>query len=159
MAETVGLWFVTQKLVIPIERQNAALWIYQSSIFSMICTILTAPFMASIIAHEDMNIYAYVSIIEVVLKLGIVFLLPLFAIDKLIFYGLLMAGVNIVGVLGIPHEIPVAGVTFVHRVGVVDDAHDAVGIGHGVLILGVIVQIAEILANVLEVGNVAVIQR
>ncbi len=93
LAETVGLWFVTQKLVIPVERQNAALWIYQASIFSMICTILTAPFMASIIAHEDMNIYAYVSIIEVVLKLGIVFLLPLFAIDKLIFYGLLMAGV------------------------------------------------------------------
>ena len=92
-AETVGLWFVTQKLVIPVERQNAALWIYQASIFSLICTILTAPFMASIIAHEDMNIYAYVSIIEVVLKLGIVFLLPLFAIDKLIFYGLLMAGV------------------------------------------------------------------
>ena len=92
-AETVGLWFVTQKLVIPVERQNAAFWIYQASIFSMICTILTAPFMASIIAHEDMNIYAYVSIIEVVLKLGIVFLLPLFAIDKLIFYGLLMAGV------------------------------------------------------------------
>ena len=93
LAETVGLWFVTQKLVISSERQNAALWIYQASIFSMICTILTAPFMASIIAHEDMNIYAYVSIIEVVLKLGIVFLLPLFAIDKLIFYGLLMAGV------------------------------------------------------------------
>ena len=93
LAETVGLWFVTQKLIIPSERQNAAFWIYQASIFSMICTILTAPFMASIIAHEDMNIYAYVSIIEVVLKLGIVFLLPLFTIDKLIFYGLLMAGV------------------------------------------------------------------
>ena len=94
LAETVGLWFVTQKLVIPVERQNAAFWIYHASIFSMICTILTAPFMASIIAHEDMNIYAYVSIIEVVLKLGIVFLLPLFvAIDKLIFYGVLMAGV------------------------------------------------------------------
>lgn len=93
LAETVGLWFVTQKLVIPVDRQNAAFWIYQASVFSMIFTILTAPFMASIIAHEDMNIYAYVSIIEVVLKLGIVFLLPLFAIDKLIFYGLLMAGV------------------------------------------------------------------
>ncbi len=93
LAETVGLWFVTQKLVIPVERQKAAFWIYQASIFSMICTILTAPFMASIIAHEDMNIYAYVSIIEVVLKLGIVFLLPLFAIDKLIFYGSLMASV------------------------------------------------------------------
>lgn len=93
LAETVGLWFVTQKLIIPVERKTAAFWIYQASIFSMICTILTAPFMASIISHEDMNIYAYVSIVEVVLKLGIVFLLPLFTIDKLIFYGLLMAGI------------------------------------------------------------------
>jgi len=93
LAETVGLWFVTQKLVIPVERQNAAFWIYQASIFSMICKILTSPFMASIIAHEDMNIYAYVSIIEVLLNLFIVFLLPLFAVDKLIFYGFLMAGV------------------------------------------------------------------
>ena len=93
LAETVGLWFVVNKLVVPMERKVAAFWIYQSSVFSMIFTILTAPFMASIIAHEDMNIYAYVSIIEVVLKLGIVFLLPLFAIDKLIFYGLLMAAV------------------------------------------------------------------
>ena len=91
LAETVGLWFVVNKLVVPMERKDAAFWIYQASVFSMIFTILTAPFMASIIAHEDMNIYAYVSIIEVVLKLGIVFLLPLFAIDKLIFYGLLMA--------------------------------------------------------------------
>lgn len=93
LAETVGLWFVVNKLVVPLDRKDAAFWIYQSSVFSMIFTILTAPFMASIIAHEDMNIYAYVSIIEVVLKLGIVFLLPLFAIDKLIFYGLLMAAV------------------------------------------------------------------
>ena len=93
LAETVGLWFVTNKLVIPVERQTAAFWIYQASIISMICKILTSPFMASIIAHEDMNIYAYVSIIEVLLNLFIVFLLPLFAVDKLIFYGFLMAGV------------------------------------------------------------------
>ena len=91
LAETVGLWFVVNKLVVPMERKVAAFWIYQSSVFSMIFTILTAPFMASIIAHEDMNIYAYVSIIEVVLKLFIAFFLPLFAIDKLIFYGFLMA--------------------------------------------------------------------
>lgn len=93
IAETCGLWFVENKLVVPLERQQAAFWIYQASIFPTVCTILTAPFMASIIAHEDMNIYAYVSIVEVVLKLGIVFLLSLFPADKLIVYGFLMAAV------------------------------------------------------------------
>lgn len=93
IAETFGLWFVENKLVVPVERQQAAFWIYQASVFSTVCTILTAPFMASIIAHEDMNIYAYVSVVEVVLKLGIVFLLSLFPADKLIVYGLLMAAV------------------------------------------------------------------
>ncbi|MBO5731238.1 MAG: hypothetical protein J6R67_08575 [Treponema sp.] len=93
VAETFGLWFVENKLVVPAERQQAAFWIYQASVFSTVCTILTAPFMASIITHEDMNIYAYVSVVEVVLKLGIVFLLSLFPADKLIIYSLLMAAV------------------------------------------------------------------
>ncbi|MBN2602836.1 MAG: polysaccharide biosynthesis protein [Candidatus Thermoplasmatota archaeon] len=91
LAETVGLWFVHNKLVIPQDRIQAARWIYQASIITFIFTILTIPFMAAIIAYEDMNIYAYVSIFEVVLKLGIVFLLPLFNVDTLLFYGLLMA--------------------------------------------------------------------
>lgn len=93
VAETFGLWFVENKLVVPAERAQAVFWIYQASVFSTVCTILTAPFMASIIAHEDINIYAYVSVVEVVLKLGIVFLLSLFSADKLIVYGLLMAAV------------------------------------------------------------------
>lgn len=96
LAETVGLWFVYNKLVIPPERVQAARWIYQASIVSFVFTILTTPYMASIIAHEDMTIYAYVSIVEVILKLGIVFLLPLFSLDKLILYGLLMAVVVII---------------------------------------------------------------
>ena len=96
LAETVGLWFVYNKLVIPPERVQAARWIYQASIVSFVFTILTTPYMASIIAHEDMTIYAYVSIVEVILKLGIVLLLPLFSLDKLILYGLLMAVVVII---------------------------------------------------------------
>ena len=95
-AETVGLWFVYNKLIIPPERVIAARWVFQASIFSFVCTILTAPFMAVIIAHEDMDIYAYVSILEVGLKLGIVFLLPYFSKDKLVFYGILLAVVVIV---------------------------------------------------------------
>lgn len=96
LAETIGLWFVYNKLVIPPERVQAARWIYQASIVSFVFTILTTPYMASIIAHEDMTIYAYVSIVEVILKLGIVFLLPFFSLDKLMLYGLLMAVVVII---------------------------------------------------------------
>jgi O-antigen/teichoic acid export membrane protein len=89
LAETVGLWFVSNKLLIPLERKIAALWIFQFSILSFLFTILGVPYMADIIAHEDMNIYAYVSIIESALKFLSAFLLLKFNIsDKLKIYGL-----------------------------------------------------------------------
>jgi O-antigen/teichoic acid export membrane protein len=96
LAETVGLWFVSNKLVIPPERKNAAIWVYQFSIISFLFTILTAPYMAVIIAHEDMNIYAYVSIVEVVLRLGLVFVLQFVVWDKLRLYGMLMCAVTLI---------------------------------------------------------------
>jgi O-antigen/teichoic acid export membrane protein len=89
-AETVGLWFLNHKLIIPIERMNAVQWIYQFSIGSFLCSIMVAPYMAVVIAHEDMSIYAYISIVEVILKLSIVFVLKLILIDKLQLYGILM---------------------------------------------------------------------
>jgi len=89
LAETVGLWFLNNMLVIPAERIGAANWIYQFSILSFISTIMTIPYNAAIIAHENMNVYAYVSILEVVLKLLIVYLLILFSFDKLKLYALL----------------------------------------------------------------------
>ena len=96
LAETVGLWFVLNKLSVPQEKVEAARWTYQFSIISFVFTILTGPFMADIIAHEDMNIYAYVSIVEVLLKLGVAFSLRFFGLDKLILYGLLMLFVTII---------------------------------------------------------------
>ena len=90
LAETVGLWFVNTKLVIPTERMVAARWIYQFAILSFMVTLLTTPYMASIIAHENMNVYAYVSIVEAALKLGIVFVLRVLPYDKLIVYGALL---------------------------------------------------------------------
>jgi O-antigen/teichoic acid export membrane protein len=90
LAETAGLWFVVNKLIIPLERRNAALWVYQFAIISFLFTVLTVPYMAMIIAHEDMNIYAYVSIVEAVLKLGIVFVLKFIQWDKLKLYALLL---------------------------------------------------------------------
>jgi O-antigen/teichoic acid export membrane protein len=96
LAETVGLWFVANKLIIPPERKSAALWVYQFSALSFLFTILATPYMAVIIAHEDMNIYAYVSIIESLLKLGIAVLLGIAAWDKLKLYGTMLCIVNFI---------------------------------------------------------------
>ena len=93
LAETVGLWFVNHKLVIPAERMSAANWIFQAAIVSFLLTLITTPYMAAIIAHENMKVYAYVSIVEAGLKLAIVFLLRVLPFDKLIVYGILLASV------------------------------------------------------------------
>lgn len=90
LAETVGLWFLNTKMTIPADRIDAARWIYQFSILSFMMTMFTIPYNASIIAHEEMKVYAYVSIIEVGLKLLIVYLLVLFSFDKLKLYAVLM---------------------------------------------------------------------
>lgn len=90
LAETIGLWFLNTQMVIPVDRIDAANWIYQFSILSFIATILVIPYNAVIIARENMSVYAYVSIIEVILKLAIVYLLLLFSYDKLKIYSVLM---------------------------------------------------------------------
>ena len=71
LAETIGLWFVYNKLTIPESRFNAAMWVYQIAILSFVFQIINVPYHASIIAHERMNVYAWVSILDVALKLGI----------------------------------------------------------------------------------------
>lgn len=96
LAETIGIWFVMNKLVIPPERMTAAIWIYQAAVFSFLLTLITTPYKACIIAHENMNIYAYVSIVEAVLKLAIVFVLQVLDYDKLILYGLLLTTVALI---------------------------------------------------------------
>lgn len=89
LAETVGLWFVKNYLVIPAERMDAAIWVYHFSVISSMITIFQVPYNAIIIAHERMNVYAYVSILEVTLKLLIVFMLISISFDKLKLYGIL----------------------------------------------------------------------
>lgn len=90
LAETLGLWFINYKLVIPETRVFAANVTYQTSIIAFIITLLTIPYNASIIAMEKMDIFAYISIIEAILKLLIAFLIPLFIDDYLITYSILM---------------------------------------------------------------------
>jgi len=90
MAETIGLWFLNNKMTIPANRLYAANWIFQFSVLSFMMTMFTIPYNALIIAHERMNVYAYVSVLEVVLKLIVVYLLNLFYVDKLILYAVLL---------------------------------------------------------------------
>lgn len=87
--ETVGFWFVMNKLNIPEGRESAAMWVYQVSLVTLVVQLMRTPDNASIIAYERMGFYAYLSIGEAVVKLGIVYLLQLSVLDKLILYVLL----------------------------------------------------------------------
>lgn len=103
LSETIGLWFINTQLTIPPERLLAANWVFQFSVFTSIITILSVPYNASIIAHERMNVFAYISIIEVILKLMVVYLLQLSGYDKLVFYAILIFTVSLL--LGILYRI------------------------------------------------------
>ena len=90
LLETVGLWFVNNKMTIPPERMMAANVVYQLSILSMIFQILVVPYMALVIAYEKMGVFAIIGMVEAIGKLGIVFFLTVFYLDKLIIYAILV---------------------------------------------------------------------
>ena len=90
LAETVGLWFLNTQMNFPENRIYAVNWVYQFSILGCIINIIRIPYQANIIAHERMSFYAYTGLIEVILKLLIVYLLVYLAFDKLITYSILI---------------------------------------------------------------------
>lgn len=96
IGETVGLWYVNTCLVIPPERMAAANWVYQASIATFILNIISCPYNAVITAREHMNAFAYISILEYVLKLAIVYVLFCVPYDKLIVYGILTVLVAVI---------------------------------------------------------------
>lgn len=96
LAETVGLWFLCNKLVIPEGRMEAAHWVYQCSVISTMLGFTQVPYNASIIANERMGVYAYIEILNVSLKLLIVYLLPIFELDKLKLYAVLVLAVSVI---------------------------------------------------------------
>lgn len=89
LAETIGLWFVLHKLTIPAARMEAAIVVYQCSIFNFVLRLFVIPHQSFIIAKERMNVYAYVSVVEVFLQLLIVFMLTRINFDNLKVYGIL----------------------------------------------------------------------
>lgn len=94
LAETIGLWFLNTKLNFPLNRLVAVNWIYQLSILSCVIQIVRVPYNALIIAYEEMSFYAYLGIVEGLMKLGIIYLLFLASYDRLIFYAILIVMVN-----------------------------------------------------------------
>lgn len=94
-AETIGLWFVLNKLVIPVERLTATIWVYQFTIVTFVINLLSVPYNALIIANEKMSAFAYISILEVLGKLLIACLITVSPIDRLVFYGFLMCCISL----------------------------------------------------------------
>ena len=96
LAETVGLWFLNEKMVIPENRLTAANWCFQFSIITFAINLISVPYNAAIIAHEKMSAFAYISIFEAVGKLAIAWLVIVNPIDRLIFYAGMVAILAIV---------------------------------------------------------------
>lgn len=95
LGETAGLWFLMNELVIPDGRMEAAMWVYQCSIVTAVVTIMSVPYNADIIAHEKMSAFAYISVLEILLKLAIVYLLVVLPFDKLKVYAVLVLMVGL----------------------------------------------------------------
>lgn len=89
LTESVGMWYLHNKMVIPSDRIFAAQCIFQLSLISFIFVIMQAPYTAAVMAHEKMSFYAIINVVDVALKLCIVLLIPLFSGDSLIIYGFL----------------------------------------------------------------------
>lgn len=89
LSETGGLWFLLEKMVIPEGRQTAALWCYQLSVVTAVAEVMSCPYQSVIIAHEKMSAFAYISIVDAILKLAIVGMILITDYDRLIVYAIL----------------------------------------------------------------------
>ncbi|MBR6962973.1 MAG: lipopolysaccharide biosynthesis protein [Prevotella sp.] len=94
-AEIIGVWFLENKMNIPEGRMYAAHWVLQCSILSFIVGLISVPYNATIIAHEHMGAFAYLSILSTFLNLGVALVINHVSFDKLIFYALAIVGINI----------------------------------------------------------------
>lgn len=93
--ETFGIWFLNTQLNIAEDRMFAANWVFQCSVLTFCINLISVPYNASIIAHERMGVFAYISIYEAIAKLGIVYLLSIIGFDKLIVYAILMLLISV----------------------------------------------------------------
>lgn len=96
IAEAVGIWFLNAKMNIPADRMVAANWVFQCAILTFVLNLLSVPYNAAIIAHEKMSAFAYISVVEVTLKLIIVYMLTISPFDRLKTYAVLLLCVGAV---------------------------------------------------------------
>lgn len=96
LAEPLGLWFIDNKMTIDPSRIPAARWVLHFSLLAFVINLMSVPQMASITAHEHMSAYAYIGILDGLLRLGVAFLILHSPIDRLIYYAALMAGVVLI---------------------------------------------------------------
>lgn len=94
--ESIGLWYIMNKFVIPEGREFATFMVFQLSILNTAIIVMQVPYTATIIAHENMRIYAYIGVWEVFAQLGVVYLISMSPIDKLVFYAVLLVLVRII---------------------------------------------------------------
>lgn len=95
IGESVGVWFLNAKMNIPQDRLYAANWVLQGALITFCVNLLSVPYNAVIIAHENMKAFAYISIIEVLLKLGAVYMLYIISGDNLIIYAICLVLVSV----------------------------------------------------------------
>ena len=95
LLEVMGNYFILNHLNIPVDRVDTAVWVLHFSIMALFFNIVSVPFNALIIAHERMNVFAYISLLEAALKLAIVFFLTIITIDKLILYSVFITFVSV----------------------------------------------------------------
>ncbi|MGN0049523.1 MAG: lipopolysaccharide biosynthesis protein [Bacteroides sp.] len=96
LAETIGLWFLNNKMVISDSRMYAANWVYQLSLLTFVINLISIPYNAAIIAHERMSAFAYISIFEAISKLIVAYCIVISPIDRLILYAIMLATIAII---------------------------------------------------------------
>ncbi len=94
LSEMFGMWFIESKLAIPLERIEAARWVFHLSLITLVFTLISSPYNALIIAHERMKAFAYISIYDAFGKLLVAYVLYITPYDKLIVYSILLCIVN-----------------------------------------------------------------
>lgn len=99
VVESFGLWYLHNKMVIPADRLVAAQWVFQFSIITFVIGIMQAPFSAAVTAHERLDFYAIISVLDAVLKFGIAYIILAISTDKLILYGILMASISVINII------------------------------------------------------------
>lgn len=95
IGETIGVWFIFNKMNVPQDRLITAFWVFQMTILNSVLALINSPNNAEIIAHEDMGVWAFVSILEVVLRCICVIGLFYISWDKLIVYSVSLFSIQL----------------------------------------------------------------